>query len=440
MNQPPAFLQHPTLAQAVLSAQSDKRGLFLAVEGKLSGKEIPIVVKDTLCTLTLPTTCASRILEGYVSPFEATVVSRLREAGCQVVAKANCDEFAMGSSTETGAWGPAQNPWDTHRVCGGSSGGSAGAVAAGIVPIALGSDTGGSVRQPASFCGVVGFRPTWGRVSRYGLVAMTSSMDTVGVLANTVETTRWTFDQMCGIDKKDATSLAVEEAPPPTPEAPRVVWIPSGEEWKKGVSSEVLDAFSEGVKAWEKGGVEVREVPLAFVEALAAYYVICYAEVSTNLSRFDGIRFGESKGMTPADWRGKALGSEVKRRILMGCQVLSSGYKEEIYQKACGLRQSLAMELGSLTEQGPLFLPTTPQTAFKRGSVVDALEMHHYDLFTTPASLAGLPAVSIPWTLSKKGLPIGLQLVGKKGGDESLLNGALCLEELSPWETGRVAP
>ncbi len=410
--------------------------------GPLAG--VPVAVKDNVCTLGLPTTCASRILQGYRSPYEATAVRQLREAGARVLGKTNMDEFAMGSSTETGAFGATRNPVDRERVPGGSSGGSAAAVAGGVVPVALGSDTGGSVRQPASFCGVVGVKPTYGRVSRYGLVAFASSLDQIGVLANSVADAARTLEVVSGHDPRDATS-----ARRPSPRwrsarevelGGRVVGLPA-QYLGEGLDPAVRDAVRDAARALERGGAELREISLPATEAAVPCYVlIASAEASSNLARFDGVRYGsratsDGGGDPPVEelyrrTRGRGFGQEVRRRIMMGTYALSAGHYEAYYLRARDLQRELARELReAFREVDALLTPTAPSLPFAPGERrEDPYEMYRSDVFTAPASLAGVPAVSVPVDLAG-GLPVGAQLVCAPWEDELALGLARRLEE-----------
>lgn len=401
---------------------------------------IPVAVKDNLCTLDYPTTCASRILEGYLSPYEATVVRRLRDAGAVVVGKTNLDEFAMGSSTEHSAWGPTRNPHDPARVPGGSSGGSAAAVAAGIVPAALGSETGGSVRQPAALCGVVGVKPTYGRVSRYGLVAFASSLDQVGVFARTVRDSARMLGVLAGADRFDST--AVDR---PVPDyvaalerglAGLVVGIPD-EFFPEGLDAGVRAACDEAVEALRAAGAEVRRVSMPHTEyAIPAYYLIAPAEASSNLARFDGVRYGlraaDARTTEDVYYRTRALGfgDEVKRRIMIGTYALSAGYYDQYYGRAQRARASIAGDFASVFGSGVdvLFTPTTPTTAFHIGeNDADPYRMYLADIFTVPANLAGVPAISIPIG-SAAGLPVGGQLIAPMFGEPAMFAAAHGLE------------
>jgi aspartyl-tRNA(Asn)/glutamyl-tRNA(Gln) amidotransferase subunit A len=391
--------------------------------GPLAG--VPFATKDNIATLDLPTTCASRILEGYVSPYEATVVSRLRDAGAVQVAKTNMDEFAMGSSTEYSAYGPARNPVDPTRVPGGSSGGSAAAVAAGIVRIALGSETGGSVRQPASYCGVVGVKPTYGRVSRYGLVAFASSLDQVGVFGASVDDAALVMETIAGHDPRDSTSASV-----PVPRyretaggdlTGMVVGKPK-EYFPESLDAGVAAACNRALDALVQCGAEVKEISLPHTSlAIPVYYIIAPAEASSNLARFDGVRYGLRvsgdglRGMYE-ETRSCGFGPEVTRRILLGTYVLSAGYYDAYYLKAQKVRTLIRRDFDAAFS-GPdgvdaIMCPTSPTPAFLLGEKTsDPLSMYLSDVYTLPASLAGLPAISVPCAPTKAGLPVGLQII-----------------------------
>ncbi|MFQ5747308.1 MAG: Asp-tRNA(Asn)/Glu-tRNA(Gln) amidotransferase subunit GatA [Gemmatimonadota bacterium] len=408
--------------------------------GPLAG--VPVGVKDNLCTLDFPTTCGSRILEGYRSPYEATAVRRLRAAGAVVFGKTNCDEFAMGSSTENSAYGPTRNPVARDRVPGGSSGGSAAAVAAGIVPVALGSSTGGSVRQPASFCGIVGVKPTYGRVSRYGLVAFASSLDQVGVLAGEVRDAAVVLEAIAGPDARDATSGS---APPPRAAAlrdvelrGRVIGIPR-ETMGEALDPEIRRLCEQALRAMEREGAELRDVSLPHTEdAIPCYYVIAPAEASSNLARFDGVRYGyrsaDADGLTAmlAGSRGEGFGHEVKRRIMLGTYALSAGYQEAFYNRAQRVRAAIAEDFVRVFEDGvdALFAPTTPTPAFRLGEkTADPYEMYLSDIYTVSANLAGIPAVSIPIG-NASGLPVGGQFLSPAWDEETMLGLAARLEDI----------
>ena len=404
--------------------------------GLLTG--VPVAVKDNIATLGLPTTCGSNILAGYVSPFEATVVSRLRAAGAVVIGKTNMDEFAMGSSTEHSAYGPTRNPVDPSRVPGGSSGGSAAAVAAGVVRIALGSETGGSVRQPAAFCGVVGIKPTYGRVSRYGLVAFASSLDQVGVFGRTVGDAALGLEVIAGRDALDATSVDVPV--PAYHEAPRrrldgVVIGRPREYFPASLDARIAERCDRALTVLRELGAEVRDVSLPHTGlAIPVYYIIAPAEASSNLARFDGVRYGARitgdglTGMYEAT-RSQGFGSEVTRRILLGTYVLSAGYYDAYYRKAQMVRTLIAQDFRDVFESGvhALFTPTTPTPAFELGAKSDPYEMYLSDIFTATANLAGVPAMSLPIG-RVDGLPVGGQLIAPHFGESAMLGIASALE------------
>lgn len=405
-------------------------------EGALAG--VPIAVKDNIVTLDFPTTCGSRILEGYRSPFDATAVRRLRDAGAMIVGKTNLDEFGMGSSTEYSAYGPTRNPVDLDRVPGGSSGGSAAAVAAGIVPAALGSETGGSVRQPAAFCGVVGIKPTYGRVSRYGLVAYASSLDHIGVVGATVDDAVRVLDVIAGHDPLDSTSADVA-----TPEWAAdaeslegvVVGVPT-EYFPDSLPAAIGDACRAALRSLEELGAEIREVSLPNTPlAIPTYYIIAPAEASSNLSRFDGVRYGvrppDVRDVNELYERTRALfGPEVKRRVMLGTYVLSAGYYDAYYGRAQQVRELIRQDFRDVFASGvdALFTPTSPTTAFRFGErTSDPYEMYLADVFTVTANLAGIPALSLPIG-EAEGLPIGGQLIGQHWGEGMIARIARRLE------------
>jgi aspartyl-tRNA(Asn)/glutamyl-tRNA(Gln) amidotransferase subunit A len=429
-----------TAGDAALAAarELDQRIAAGARPGPLAG--VPVAVKDNLCTLDLPTTCASRLLSGYRSPYEATAVRRLREAGAIVVGKTNLDEFAMGSSTEHSAFGPTLNPHDRGRVPGGSSGGSAAAVAAGLVPAAIGSDTGGSVRQPAAFCGVVGLKPTWGRVSRYGLVAFASSLDQVGTFGATVEDAARLLEVIAGPDPLDATASGR-----PVPElcdacsgglAGLTVGLLAADALE-GVDDEVRELHAQAADRMRAAGASLRTVTLPSLPfAIPAYYVIAPAEASSNLARYDGVRFGvrvpaaeSGEGMVEAT-RSAGFGAEAKRRIVLGTFVLSEGYHDRFYGRALDARRRIATELAAVFASGidVLFTPTTPTPAFRIGEkTADPMQMYLSDLFTVTANLAGVPAISVPIGRTA-GLPVGGQLIAAAWAEPVLVRAAAGLE------------
>jgi len=412
-----------------------ERRLAAGEELPLAG--VPIAVKDNLLTEGLATTCASKILEGYIPPYSATSVVRFQRAGGILLGKTNLDEFAMGSSTETSAFGPTLNPWDLSRVPGGSSGGSAVAVAADLAPLALGSDTGGSVRQPAAFCGIYGFKPTYGRVSRYGLVAFASSLDQVGGMARSLEDLALLMDVIAGPDPRDGTSLdlpprfqAALHDPPPR----RIGLV---EETLEGNTRGIQEALAQAEELLTQRGVHVQRVRVPMLSyALETYYLLATSEASSNLARYDGTLFGLRQGEgnyweSAAQSRALGFGREVKRRILSGTFALSSGYHEAYYGQAWRARRQLQNELAEVFQEvEALLLPTTPTPAFPLGSKRDPLELYRSDVDTVAANLAGLPALSVPVGM-EEGLPIGLQLMGPPQRDERLFALARVFEELS---------
>jgi len=423
-------------AAAAEAAAADRAMDATPPSGALAG--VPVAVKDNIATLGLPTTCGSRILAGYVSPYEATAVRRLRDSGAIVVGKTNMDEFGMGSSTEYSAYGPTRNPLDPTRVPGGSSGGSAAAVAAGAVRIALGSETGGSVRQPAAFCGVVGVKPTYGRVSRYGLVAFASSLDQIGVFGRTVDDAAVALEVIAGRDRMDATSA--EQPVPLYREAARtrldgvVVGRPR-EYFPDGLDPRVASRAARALDALRELGAEVRDVSLPHTElAIPVYYIIAPAEASSNLARFDGVRYGlrvEEAGLRRMydATRSQGFGPEVTRRILLGTYVLSAGYYDAYYRKAQSVRTLVAHDFETVFASGVhvLFTPTAPTPAFPLGSVADPYEMYLNDVFTATANLAGVPAMSVPIGRAD-GLPVGGQLIAGHFDEATMFGVAYALE------------
>jgi aspartyl-tRNA(Asn)/glutamyl-tRNA(Gln) amidotransferase subunit A len=404
--------------------------------GVLAG--IPYVAKDNIATTDLPTTCGSRILENYVSAFEATVITRLRNAGAILIGKSNCDEFAMGSSTEYSAFGPARNPLDPSRVPGGSSGGSAGAVAADIVRFALGSETGGSVRQPAAFCGVVGVKPTYGRVSRNGLVAFASSLDQVGVFGKTVHDAATVMEVIAGHDPLDATST--DDPVPRYRDADErglkgmVIGRPK-EYFPSSLDPRLTALCDRALDRMRALGATVREISLPTTDlAIPVYYIIAPAEASSNLARFDGVRYGlRVRGNGLRDMydrtRSTGFGPEVTRRILLGTYVLSAGYYDAYYKKAQEVRALIAEEFRRTFAAGVdlIFTPTTPTVAFAHGAKSDPYEMYLNDIFTVTANLAGIPGVSVPIG-RLDGLPVGGQLLAAHFDEMGMFRGAYALE------------
>lgn len=424
----------------------DREGAFQAAapatDAPLRG--VPVAIKDNLATLGLPTTCASRVLEGYISPYEATAVRRLREAGAVVLGKTNLDEFAMGSSTENSAFGPTRNPLDPTRVPGGSSGGSAAAVASGVVRIALGSETGGSVRQPAAFCGIVGVKPTYGRVSRFGLVAYASSLDNVGVFGTTVDEAALGLQVISGHDANDSTSAdrpvpsMMPSADGARPLAGLVIGRPI-EYFPTSLDPRIASHCARAFDAFRALGAEVRDVSLTHTDsAIPVYYILAPAEASSNLARFDGVRYGV-RARTPENGgdlrtmyeqtRSHGFGAEVTRRILLGTYVLSAGYYDAYYRRAQAVRALIADEFTRVFASGVhlLFTPTAPSPAFRIGEVSDPYEMYLSDIFTVTANLAGIPAMSQPIGRID-GLPIGGQLMAAHFDEPTMFRAAAALE------------
>ncbi len=410
--------------------------------GPLAG--VPVALKDNLCTRGVPTTCSSRILEGWVPPYDATVVERLTAAGAVAVGKTNLDEFAMGSSTENSAFGPTRNPHDTTRVPGGSSGGSAAAVAAGFVPLAFGSDTGGSIRQPAALCGVVGLKPTYGRVSRYGLIAFASSLDQIGPFSRTVADAAVALQVVGGPDPRDATS-----APDAQPDYLGAlhegvdglrVGVVSELLAMEGVAPEVAAQTRAAADVLAAAGAKVEEVSVpAVTYGLSAYYLIAPAEASSNLARFDGDRYGLRVDAATTDemmiaTRTQGFGAEVKRRIMLGTYALSAGYYDAFYGQAQRVRTLITRDFAAAYEEVDVLLsPTSPTTAFALGDkTADPLTMYLNDVCTIPSNLSGDPAVSVPFGVGADGLPIGVQVMAPARGEVELLRTAQVLEAAAP--------
>ena len=412
---------------------------------------VPIALKDNICTQGVRTTASSRILEQFIPPYDATVVARLKAAGAVMVGKANCDEFAMGSSNENSAFGPARNPWATDRIPGGSSGGSAVAVAAGMTPLALGSDTGGSIRQPAALCGLVGLKPTYGRVSRYGLLAFASSLDQIGPFTRTVEDAAIALSVLAGHDAADATS-----APEPVADYTAAlsrsctglrIGVPRALV-SDGVDASVAQAFNDALQAYAAAGAVLVDVELPYASAaIPVYYLVATAEASSNLARYDGVRYGFR---APAEGgpgsmddlrtmcgrtREMGFGAEVKRRIMLGTYVLSAGYYDAYYLKAQQVRTLIQRDYQHAFETVDVVaMPTSPTAAFKIGERADdPLQMYLADIFTVSANLAGLPAVSVPCGFTPDGLPIGLQLTGRMFDEATLLGAAYAYEQTADW-------
>ncbi len=408
--------------------------------GPMAG--VPVALKDNLATRGIPTTCSSRILENWRPPYDATVVTRLQAAGAIVVGKTNMDEFAMGSSTENSAFGPTRNPHDLSRVPGGSSGGSAAAVAAGFASVALGSDTGGSIRQPAALCGVVGMKPTYGLVSRYGLVAFASSLDQIGPLAATVADAALLLDVIAGHDPADSTSITgpASKVTPVVNEGVEGLRIGMVKELVGGMDADVADRLSEAVAALEAAGAKVDEVSVpALACGLAAYYLIAPAEASSNLARYDGVRYGlrvDAPDVTAmyGATRAAGFGPEVKRRIMLGTYALSAGYYDAYYGQAQRVRTLIIQDFEAAYASVDLLItPTTPTTAFALGAKSDdPLAMYLSDTFTIPSNLAGHPAISVPFGTGDDGLPVGVQLLGPALAEPMLFRAAAALERSAP--------
>jgi aspartyl-tRNA(Asn)/glutamyl-tRNA(Gln) amidotransferase subunit A len=439
-------------AEADRSAGVDGLNCFLWVApgaprggdgGRAALAGVPIAVKDLFCVREIPGQAGSRIIEGYVPPFTATAVERLTEAGSWVLAKTNQDEFAMGSSNENSAFGPVLNPWDRTRVPGGSSGGSAAAVAAGLAPWALGTDTGGSVRQPAALCGIVGMKPTYGTVSRYGMIAFASSLDQAGPLTRTVSDAALMLRHMAGHDHCDATSLRSTQIE--LPSAERLDGVRLGvpaELVGDGIEPGVLEALREALRVAEGLGAQVTELRLPHApHAIAAYYVLAPAEASSNLARYDGVRYGIRADADDLEsmytrTRHDGFGAEVKRRIMLGTYALSAGYYDAYYGRAQRVRTKIAQDFdAAFADVDFVVSPTSPTVAFRLGErTADPLAMYLSDYCTVPMSLAGIPAISIPCGLAD-GLPVGLQLAGPALSDSRLLDAAHALERALGFDT-----
>jgi aspartyl-tRNA(Asn)/glutamyl-tRNA(Gln) amidotransferase subunit A len=431
---------------AELDARSDRADLPLL--------GVPIALKDNLCTRGVVTTASSRMLADYVPPYDAAVVTRLESAGAVIVGKTNCDEFAMGSSTENSAFGPTRNPWGLDRTPGGSSGGSAAAVAARLVPLALGSDTGGSIRQPAGFCGVVGFKPSYGRVSRFGLIAFASSLDQIGPFATSVADAALAMDVIAGHDPRDSTSSRV---PPPAfartlaEAAADLRGVRVGVPWSlltAGVDRDVMRAFETALDVVRDRGAAIAEIALPHsVHAIPVYYIIATAEASSNLARYDAVRYGfraaDAKTLVEMyeRTRGAGFGREVKRRIILGTYVLSAGYYDAYYLKAQQVRTLIRRDYDTaLAGVDVIAMPTSPTAAFPLGErIEDPVQMYLSDVFTVSANLAGLPAVTVPCGFTADRLPVGLQFTGRALGDADVLRVADAFERATSWSSERPA-
>jgi aspartyl-tRNA(Asn)/glutamyl-tRNA(Gln) amidotransferase subunit A len=407
--------------------------------GPLGG--VPIALKDVIVTRGLETTAASKILQGWLPPYDGTVVEKLRAAGAVILGKVNCDEFAMGSSTENSAYKRTKNPWDGERVPGGSSGGSSAAVAAGLCAASLGTDTGGSIRQPAAFCGVVGVKPTYGRVSRWGVVAFASSLDQVGPLARSVHDAALVLEVIAGFDPRDSTSL--DEPVPKYTDAlvGDVTGLKVGlprEYFEGAIEADIKAALDRTIAALKERGAEMIEISLPHTKlALAAYYIVAPAEASSNLARYDGIRFGKAASGAKdlldlyMKSRGAGFGTEVKRRIMLGTYALRSGYYDAYYKKAQQVRALIKRDFDEAFARVDVVLtPTTPTAAFRFGAKATPMDMYLGDVFTLSCNLAGLPGISVPCGLTSEGLPIGAQLLGRPLDEATLLRTGHVIESL----------
>jgi aspartyl-tRNA(Asn)/glutamyl-tRNA(Gln) amidotransferase subunit A len=431
-----------TLAKESALAQAQAADIKLASNQDSPLLGVPVAIKDMIVTKDIKTTAASKILENYIPPYDATVINKLKDAGAVIVGKTNLDEFAMGSSNETSFFGGVKNPWDLKRVPGGSSGGSAAAVAAKVVPAALGTDTGGSIRQPASLCGVVGVKPTYGRVSRYGAIAYASSLDQIGVFGSCVDDAARMLSVISGLDKQDSTSIDR-----PVPDFSTLlnrdlkglrVGVPK-EYFISGIQKDTEKAVKKSIEILESKGVKIVEISLPHTKyALSCYYIIAPAEAASNLSRYDGIRYGYRASQVKdlkdlySTTRSQGFGEEVKRRILLGTHVLSTGYYDAYYVKAQKVRALIAKDFSEAfsKECDLVACPASPSTAFTIGEKSDnPLEMYLSDVFTIPVNLAGLPGLSVPVGYDDKGLPIGLQLIGQAFDEAEILNVAKVVED-----------
>jgi aspartyl-tRNA(Asn)/glutamyl-tRNA(Gln) amidotransferase subunit A len=442
-----AFL-HVDVDAALQQARTvDARRKAGATLGALAG--LPVAIKDVLCVHGTPTTCASKILQNFRPPYDAQVIERLKAADAVLLGKTNCDEFAMGSSTENSAYQVTRNPWDPERTPGGSSGGSAAAVAACEAPVALGSDTGGSIRQPASLCGIVGLKPTYGRVSRFGLIAYASSLDQVGPFAHDVTDAALLLEVIAGHDGRDSTS--VNRPVPPyrqaleQPAGPLTIGVVR-EHFGEGLDAEVERCVREAIGVFRGRGVTVKEVSLPHSKfAVAVYYLVATAEASSNLGRYDGVHFGHRAAMHDnlihmmSKSRGEGFGAEVKRRILLGTFALSSGYKDAYYLKALQVRRLIKEDFDrAFAECDVIAGPTSPTAAFKLGErTQDPLAMYLSDIYTIGCNLAGLPGISVPCGFTSAGLPVGLQLLAPPFEEERLLRAARLYERETDWHTRR---
>ena len=431
-----------TRDEALADAARADEALARGDAGALTG--IPIAIKDLIVTKGVRTTCSSRMLENFVPVEDAGVMTRLREAGAVILGKTNMDEFAMGSSTEHSAFFPTANPWDLARVPGGSSGGSAAAVAAGEGIVSLGSDTGGSIRQPGSFCGCVGMKPTYGRVSRYGLIAFASSLDQIGPFARNVQDGATLLQAIAGWDPCDSTSanLPVPDFSAGWDRGVEGLRIAVPRELFAGADADVLEATQAAIDQLERLGATIdREQSLPSVEhALAAYYVLAPSEASANLARYDGVTYGYSYTEGASMWenmeqtRGRGFGDEVKRRIMLGTYALSAGYYDAYYKQAQRVRTLIRREFAQVFDRCDLIAtPTAPTVAFRQGAVTDPYQMYLNDVFTIPVNIAGLPAISVPCGVGEGGMPVGLHLIGDHWDESTLFRAAHAYEQSTDW-------
>lgn len=438
-----AFIADTSEIALNAARESDKRRAAGNAK-KLDG--IPVGVKDLFCTKGVTSTSCSHILEGFTPTYESTVTTKLFEQGAIMIGKTNMDEFAMGSGNLNSNYGPAKNPWkrandNAYLVPGGSSGGSAAAVSANLCMSALGSDTGGSIRQPAAFCGNVGIKPTYGRCSRWGMIAFASSLDQAGVFARTVEDSALVLEAICGYDDKDSTSANVETPSFSNAASDSVKGLRIGvpkEYHQEGMSPEIENLWTKGKEWLKEAGAEIVDISLPHTKyALPTYYIIAPAEASANLARYDGVRYGlrvQPEGCSLDDMyeltRAEGFGDEVKRRIMIGTYVLSSGYYDAYYKKAQKVRTLIAQDFDNAYKDVDVILtPTTPSAAFAAGEKMDPVTMYLNDVFTVPASLAGLPGISVPAGLSSEGLPLGLQLIGKAFDENTIITAAAAIEK-----------
>lgn len=442
-----------TRVKAIVRAGAEQAAKRLAEasakKGRLFG--LPVLIKDNLCVEGEETTCASRILAGFKPPYDATVVKRLKDEGAVLIGKANMDEFAFGSSCETSCYGPTRNPWDLERIPGGSSGGSAAAVAADLTAMAIGSDTGGSIRQPAALCGVVGLKPTYGRVSRYGLIAFASSLDQIGPITKDVEDAAILLGVIAGHDEMDSTSVDI-----PVPDYTRSlvrdvkglrIGVPK-EYFIEGIDAEVAACIRKAIAVYRDLGADVREISLPHTDyAVSAYYIIGPAEASSNLARFDGVQYGfrapEAKDLVDMYIRTRSMGfgDEAKRRILLGTYCLSSGYYDAYYLKALKVRTKIKEDFDRAFETCDCIVtPTAPTAAFRIDEKTgDPLTMYLSDIFTIPANLAGIPGISIPCGFTASGLPVGLQILARPFGEETIFRAAYTFEQSTDFHTRKPA-